>query len=252
VLDLSAERARYLLTEATGFENLNTSSFDIAAALSGRRMPLATDTAVLANVPRLQMRGRSARLREEGSGKGEGGSGTSEKSSADSAYRAMSQRRRAFDDSTSARVAPSDWHRWVSRLFDVDRDVHDGSAGAVDSGLYRRVDEFLNRTNAPSGARQSAEFLEAADAWDFAVVQRVGDELIGKTRNGEKWFSANYLRDATVVAHLENGDAAGAKAAFDALLPLVSRDAEGYLRTRLLRAYISRQLNPHGEREATR
>lgn len=239
VLDLSAERARYLLTEATGFENLNTSSFDITAALSGHRMPLASDTAVLANVPKLQMRGRSARLRLT----------PSDTSDADSAYRAVAQRRRAFDASISARAAPADWHKWVSQLFDVDRDVHDGSAGSVDSALYRRIDEFLDRTNAPLGPRQSAEFLKAADAWDFPVVQRVGDELIGRARSGGKWFSSEYLRDATVVAHLENGDPAGAKAAFDAALPLVRRDAEDYLRTRLLRAYISRQFDPHVNRE---
>src|SRR5439155_7338702 len=62
-LDLGAEKARYLLTHATGFEKLNDSSFDIAAALSGRRMPLASDAEVLANVARLQLRARSARLR---------------------------------------------------------------------------------------------------------------------------------------------------------------------------------------------
>src|SRR5207237_5357086 len=49
-LDLGGEKARYLLTEATGFEKLNDSSFDIAAALSGRRMPLAGDADVVANV----------------------------------------------------------------------------------------------------------------------------------------------------------------------------------------------------------
>jgi len=226
VLDLSAEKARYLLTDADGFENLNASAFDIPAALSGRRLPLATDDEVLANVPRLKMRGRSARLRLS----------PSDTSGADSTYREVERRRRAFDASVSAGKAPPDWHRWVSQLFDVDRDVHSGSAGAVDSALYRGVEDFLNRADAPAGVRQSAEFLKAADAWNFDVVQHVGDDLITRARSGEKWISANYLRDATVVAHLQNGDPAGARKAFDALLPLVSRDAETDLRTRLLRA----------------
>ena len=128
-----------------------------------------------------------------------------------------------------------------SQLFEVDRDVHDGSPGSVDTALYQRINDFLDRTNAPSGVRQSVEFLKAADAWDFEVVQRVGDELISKARNGERWFSADYLRDATVVAHLKNGDPTGAKTAFDALSRLVSRDPPGDLRTRLLRAYIARE-----------
>lgn len=232
VLDLSAERARYLLDVATGFEQLNASSFDIVDALSGRPMSLATDTAVLAHVPRLQIRARSARLRLF----------PNDTSSADSAYVPIAKRRRAFDAAISGRAAPPDWHRWVSLLFAVDRDVHGGSPGSVDEALYRRINDFLNRANAPLGVRQSAEFLSAADAWNFAVVQRVGDELIGKTRTGETWLPPDYLRDATVVAHLKNADPRGAKAAFDALLRLVGRDTVGRLRTSLLREHIARML----------
>ena len=120
------------------------------------------------------------------------------------------------------------------------RSVHGGSPGSVDTAFYRRVDAFVVRVNAPLAVRQSVEFLKAADAWDFGVVQRVGDELIRKMRNGENWFSPDYLRDATVVAHLRNGDPSGARSAFTALLPFVSRDAVGDLRTRLLRARIAR------------
>src|SRR5207253_3997281 len=189
------------------------------------------DTADLANVPRLQIRARSARLRLF----------PGDTSGADSAYRPIAQRRRSFDATVSGRESPSDWRRWVSLLFAVDRDVHAGSPGSVDTALYRRIDEFVDRANAPLGVRQSVEFLKAADAWDFQVVQRIGDELIRKARNGERWFSADYLRDATVVAHLKNGDPTGAMTAFDALARLVSRDAPGDLRTRLLRAYIARE-----------
>ena len=230
VLDLRAEKARYLLTEATGFENLNASSFDIAAALSGRRIPLASDTEVLANVPRLKLRARSARLRHF----------PSDTTAADSGYAAIQHRGRSFDALISARLPPSDWRRWVTQLFEVDRDVHGGSPGSVDSAFYRRVEDFLGGVNAPLGVRQSAEFLKAADGWDFEVVQRVGDELISKARKREKCFSPDYLRDATVVAHLKNGDPTGAMTAFAALLPLASRDAAGDLRTRLLRTYIAR------------
>jgi hypothetical protein len=142
---------------------------------------------------------------------------------------------------TLGRVSPPDWHRWVSLLLEVDRDVHGGSPGSVDTALYRQIDDFVDRANAPEGARESVEFLKAADRWDFEVVQRVGDELIRKATKGERWFSADYLRDATLVAHLRNGDPTGARRAFDAMRPLVSRDAVANLRTRLLRAYIARE-----------
>ncbi len=229
-LDLGAEKTRYLLTDATGFEKLNASSFDITAALSGRSMPLASDGEVLANVPRLEMRARSARLRLL----------PSDTTAADTSYTAIERRRRSFDALISAPTPPSDWHRWVTQLFQVDRDVHGGSPGSVDTAFYGRIDAFVGRVNAPLDVRQSAQFLKAADGWDFEVVQRIGDQLIGKMRNGVRWVSPDYLRDATVSAHLKNGDPSGARAAFAALLPFVSRDAVGDLRTRLLRAYLAR------------
>jgi predicted membrane-bound spermidine synthase len=229
VLDLNGERARYLLTDASGFENLNASPFDITAALSGRGMPLASDPDALANVPRLQMRARSARLRLF----------ARDTSSDDSDYAAIEQVRNLFDSQISVNAPPPHWHRWVSLLYEVNRDVHGGSPGSIDSAFFRRVDAYVNRVNAPASVRQAVDFVKAADSWDFAMAQAAGDQLIKKMRKGDWWLPPGYLRDATVVAHLRNGDAAGANAAFVAMMPLVGRDAVGDLRTRLLSAHIA-------------
>jgi spermidine synthase len=229
-LDLGAEKARYLLTDATGLEGLNATSFDIVAALSNRGMPLADDAEVLANVPRLQMRARSARLRLHLAYSG---------GEADTAYASIQQRRRSFDALISTPTLPPDWHRWVTLLFPVDRDVHGGSPGSLDTTFYRPIEGFLDRVGAPPGVRQSVQFLKAADGWDFEAVQRIGDELVRKAKDGEVWIPIDYLRDATVTAHLKSGDVAGARTAFAALLPLVSRDADSDLRTHLLRAHIT-------------
>ncbi|MFL5483199.1 MAG: fused MFS/spermidine synthase [Gemmatimonadaceae bacterium] len=233
VLDLNGERARYLLTDASGFENLNASPFDISAALAGRGMSLASDDELLANVPRLQMRARSARLRLS----------PRDTSTDDADYAAIEQVRNLFDSQISASVPPPHWHRWVSLLYEVNRDVHAGSPGSIDSSFFRRVDAFINRVNAPAGVRQSVDFVRAVDGWDFPMVQAAGDQLIKKMRKADWWVPPGYLRDATVVAHLKNDDAVGAKAAFEAMLPLVGRDAVGDLRTRLLRAHIVRALS---------
>ena len=230
VLDLNGERARYLLADATGFENLNSTAFDIVAALSGRRMVLATDDEVLANIPRLYARARSARLRLFADDTGE----------TDGDYDAMEQVRRLFDGQTSASRPPRDWHRWVSLLYEVNRDVHTGSPGSVDTTLYRRIDAFVRRVNAPASVRQTVDFLRAADSWDFAMVQAAGDELIRKLRKREQWLPPDHLRDATVVAHLQNGDTIGAMKALNAMQPFVSRDPAVDLRTRLLRAHIKK------------
>jgi spermidine synthase len=240
-LDLGAEKARYLLTHATGLQELNETSFDIVAALSGRRLPLAEDGEVLANVPRLLQRARSAKLLAfrlplpaSRSPLHPGDS-----TDADSEYVALRERRLSFDTLLSARTPPPEWLRWVPLLFEADRDAHGGSPGSLDTTFYRPIDGFLDRVGAPPAVRQAAQFLKAADRWDFEAVQRLGDELIRKARDGEVWIPVDYLRDATVTAHLKNGDMKGARAAFDALLPMVSRGADTDLRTRLLRAHIT-------------
>ena len=117
--------------------------------------------------------------------------------------------------------------------------MHGGSPGSIDSAFFRRVDAYVNRVNAPASVRQALDFVKAADSWDFAMVQAAGDQLIKKMRKGDWWLPPGYLRDATVVAHLRNGDATGAKAAFVAMMPFVGRDAVGDLRTRLLSAHIA-------------
>ena len=230
VLDLNGERARYLLTDATGFEHLNSTAFDIVAALSERRMPFAINADVLANIPRLYARAHSTRLRLARADTGE----------VDEDYAPIAQVRHLFDAQTAASVPPPEWHRWVSLLYEVNRDVHAGSPGSLDSALYRQVDAFVNRAKAPVSVRQSVSFLKAADAWDFATAQATGDDLIGKLRKGERWVPPDHLRDVTVVAHLKNGDPTGAMKALNAMRPFVSRDPGVELRTRLLRAHIKK------------
>ena len=230
VLDLNGERARYLLADATGIEKLNSTAFDIPAALTGQRMALASDAEVLANIPRLYARAHSARLRLF----------PGDTADEDPDYDALEQVRHLFDSQTSLSTPPHDWHRWVSLLYEVNRDVHAGSPGSLDTTLYRRVDAFVSRVSAPPSVRQSVDFLKASDSWDFAMVQAAGDELIRKTRKGERWLPPDHLRDATVVAHLKNGDAIGAMKALNAMQPFVSRDPAVVLRTRLLYAHIKK------------
>jgi spermidine synthase len=231
ILDLRAEKARYLLTDAVGIEKLNAWSFDIPAALSDRRIPLANDARTLANVPRLQLRARSARLRGFPVDSGV----------VDSVYAVALQRRHAFNATLSANAPPADWHQWVSQHYEADRVVHAGSPGAVDTAFFRSINAFVARFNAPAGVAESVQFLQAADAWDFPTIQRVGGDLMERMRNRERWIPADYLRDATVVAHLKNGDLTGAKQAFDSMLLFVGRAAAPELHTQLLRAHI----NPH-------
>jgi predicted membrane-bound spermidine synthase len=228
LLDLSGEKARYLGSDAIGFRMLNIFSFDIPSAFTGRRMPLATDEVSAVMVPRLEARARSARLRLF----------PNDTSEDDPDYGPMVGRRRAFDAQIASGLPPRNWQGWVGALFQVDRDVHSGSAGDVDETLYRPVIAYVERTKAPEAVRNSVEFLHAADAWDFPTVARTGQALIATGVKGKGWISPEYLRDATVIAQLKNSDATGAMKTFREVLPFVKRDAVSMFRTRLLSAMI--------------
>jgi len=116
----------------------------------------------------------------------------------------------------------------------------------VDSGMYRGIDGYLRAANAPALARSAVTFLRALDAWDFVTAARAGDELLADARRGESWMPVDYLRDGAVVAKLKTGDAQGAAAVFNFLLPFVKRDAIGTFRTRLLAAHIALALRAEG------
>lgn len=229
LLDLNGEKARYLGSNASGFRVLNIFSFDVASALTGRRMPLATNEISPIDVPRLNARARSARLRL-----------FSNDTSADDAedYGPMVGRRRVFDAQVASGLPPHNWHRWVGAFFQVERDVHSGSAGVADENLYRPVMAYLDRTKAPLAVRQSVDFVHAADVWDFRNLARTGEALINDGLQGTGWISPEYLRDATVVAQLMNGDAPAAMKTFRATLPFVQRNEVSIFRTRLLFAKI--------------
>ena len=230
VLDLGAERARFLGTDAAGVRALNVFSFDIGSALSGRRAPFSSEPYPSIEFPRLQLRSRGALLR---------GAPADERSLNDPLLEAALSRRRALDVLVSLRTAPQDWHEFVTTLGQVDRDVHGGSAGVVDSVLYGSVEPYLRAVKAPAAVRSAVAFLRALDAWDWPTAALAADALLAAERRGEAWISADYLRDGAVVAQLKSGDARGALRTFEFLLPRVHRDPMGTFRTRLLAAHLA-------------
>jgi predicted membrane-bound spermidine synthase len=236
LLDLNGEKARYVNSNASGFRTLNIFSYDIPSALTGRRLPLGTGAVSAIDVPRLYTRARSARIRLF----------PTDSTPGDADYAPMVGRRRVFDAQVASGIRPREWHRWLGAMFEIDRDIHAGSAGVVDENLYRPVGVYLARTNAPVAVREAVEFLRAADEWDFPTVVRTGEALISIGMKGNTWLPPEYLRDAIVVAHLKTGDPKAALATFRAVLPFVRRDEIGLFRTRLLSAQIVEALHKAG------
>ena len=115
--------------------------------------------------------------------------------------------------------------------------VHGGVQGFADPDFYDSVERFLEASGAPVPVRDVVAFRRALAAWDFAAAAASGERLREGVVTGRRWIPAAEYLDGAVVAALRLGDAAEARAIFDAVSPLSGR-APTDLRLALLRAYV--------------
>ena len=231
LLDVRAERARFIATSAVGFRTLNSISFDFASALSRRPLALPQAVQPAVDVSRINIRATSARLR----------AGFHRDSVVrDTTLYAAIQRRNGHDAMVrSGRPSPN-WQLWTQRLAIIDRDIHGGSAGAVDTVLYNPLEPYLRQTNAPPVVRSAVEFMRAMNSWDFVSASRAADVLFAHQMRGENWIPADYLRDGAVTAKLMIGDPTGALRVFSSVNRFTRTDAIGRFRSGLLLSHIAR------------
>lgn len=224
VLDLGAERARFLRTAAMGFIGLAQGGFDVAAALTGRRIPFDTATAAAADVPRARLLALGAALR----------AGVPVDSRLEPTAAHARHLQYLLDAAFAAGSGPDDWHAWFSDWLTAERDLHGGTAGVADEAFFARTDAFLARHAAPREVQEAVAFVHGLAGWDFAAVARAGEALAGQSR---EWVPPDALRDGLTVARLRLGDVQGAKLAWQSLADRSQRpDAD--LRTLLVRAHL--------------
>jgi hypothetical protein len=232
ILDLGAERARYLRAGASGFKALASRRFDIVAPWVGRRPFSAQTQLAIAGDPRLVARARAARLRAARDA-GDLGALTAAGEDSDAAHRlSVWQRLLATDQ------PPADWRHWVADMLVVEEDLHGGSAGVADEKFYDAVREYLARQHAPAPARDAAAFVEALARWDFAAAAPLADHLLAHQLGGQPWLPPELLVEGGIVAKLRTGDADGARALFEVLAPSAYREPSD-MRLRLLRARVA-------------
>jgi hypothetical protein len=226
VLDLGAERTRYLGEGASGFTALSGDRFGLATLLEDRRVPVSrAPYIVIGNVPRLEAMELAARV----NGGAFDGATVDQLTAAEAV--------RAVDRSLASNTTPIDWHYWVDAVRRAEEARAGGSAGVADSAFYARVNQFLARHPAPPEARASIEFLHGLAAWDFGEAARASQPLLAAAARGDFWLSPDLLREGAVVARLRSGDIAGARGVFMMLAPVSSR-APDDLRPQLLAASI--------------
>lgn len=226
VLDLGAERTRYLAEGATGFAALSGDRFGLATLLEERRIPVSrAPYIVMGNVPRLEAMELAARI----NGSAFDGATVDQLTAAEAV--------RAVDRLLASNAPPIDWHYWVDAVRRAEEARAGGSEGVADSAFYARVSQFLAQQRAPAEARASIEFLHGLAARDFAEAARASQPLLAAAARGDFWLSPDLLREGAVVARLRSGDIAGARDAFMMLEPASSRTPDD-LRPQLLAASI--------------
>jgi spermidine synthase len=227
VLDLGAERARFLQQSAVGLASLGNGVVDYLGDPSLR--PADFDTAsssVLTPVPGVKGMLLAAQVRRAG---------------ADSAWTDApgSPERYLYANwsrESASGAPPANWRGWTSDFWAIRKALHGGSA-PPDSGFFSRARLYAYQAGAPPPVRAAVALGEALARRMLAEGAVPVNLLILEARAGRLWLPADDLLDAAVRTELAAGRPERARAAYDLLRPASSR-GEGDIRLALLNAYI--------------
>jgi spermidine synthase len=234
ILDLGAERARYLAREAKGFTDLSSARFHITAPFFGWVSPPTDETiAPVPSIWRMRALAISAQLRDPNARP------LPLKQGLDPILlpiRFLMSRWRAL---LSQEKAPGDWKPWLEEMRVAEANFHGGLLGFADEKFYERVWNFLDRVGAPKVVRDVVSFRHGLAAWDFREASQAGDGLHKSILERKGYIPVNEYLDGMVVAKLRLGDVASARNIFNSVVPLSRREPSD-LRLLLLDAYIKR------------
>jgi spermidine synthase len=231
VLDLGAERVRFLRENATGFTGLSEGRFDIVAALSGRRADFGRSTiTAMPDVPRAIAQALGANLRALRVLPGQ----MTARMVQTEETRAAAYRLDQLERMSATNRAPTDWHRWVEHVTLSDNELHSGTAGVVDSAFFRNLKAFAARVGAPAEARASVDFLHGIGAWNWPEVIAASN-VLQASKDSLRWLPDELVRNGLVTAQikLRQYDAAGAT-----LRAFAARTSEDAFRERILSSYL--------------
>ncbi|MFC1661968.1 hypothetical protein ACFL3S_11060, partial [Gemmatimonadota bacterium] len=265
ILDLGAERTRYLRTPAAGFVGSSSGPFDIADAFLP--VPVTSGETFNSPVPQisstrgLALKNRIQRALSEGVSTREitssdilpqagseilhsiGESGTEEGPGEDVELRQALFRLQRARALLGMEEVPLDWVGWTAEVL----------AGAgwsattgwqlVDPALLPQISSVAQALGAPSGVVEVPRFIEALQDRDWEEVAAASLVLADELEAGRRWISPETLLDAGVTALLLRGDPVEARAFFSRVAPTAGRPP-GDLRSRLLVAHLDRALSP--------
>jgi predicted membrane-bound spermidine synthase len=240
VLDLGAERARFLKRIAAGYRALPVGRFDPVSAMRGWRVGLTTATVAPLQLPRSTALARGAAVRMAYAASGGGGEAPvlALPTGDEGDVREALYRRATLDALLAAGRAPADWHRFVGHVLACEDDWHGGSAGVADPAFYDPVARYLLATGAPREATAAVQFARALAAYDWPAARAAGEVLLAAYARGDQWIDTAMLHDGGTVAALMTGDPAGARRVLAVTGPRLRRARED-VRGPLLAAWVA-------------
>jgi predicted membrane-bound spermidine synthase len=232
VLDLGAERARYLHKSAAGFTRLFDGLYDFVGPLGGP--PLLPDTqtvSVVPAIPRIAALLGSAALRADPA------------SWADTAEWRIDRlgetdgQVRAWIVALSSPKPVAAWPIWTRGFWAVFSAWHAGSRGFADPALLGPVHAYLDREQAPAPVRAAVRFREHLARHEWAEAAEQAGPLVAEAMRHRYWVDPAALQEGATLALIGAGLPDSALVVFR-LMSEPARRAPDDLRGRLLRALV--------------
>jgi spermidine synthase len=220
VLDLGAERARFLGQQAEGFLHLHGARFSLSLLQDRRRVaPVASFAVPTPAIPRIGALAISAALRTNPFP-------AIDPAAVDERLPAAMERRSQLGRWLGSSTPPPDWRTWTLTALEIEDEWHGGSLGVVDERLHGIIRDYLARAHAPQEALQTFAFVHDLAAWDFTRAAAEADPLIERAARGEDWMPPATLLDGAFAARYLTGDVAGARRVLERLGPRIRDEGE--------------------------
>lgn len=231
VLDLGAERTRFMRRNAEGYTELPKGRFDVVAALSGRKADFGhvgvSATPEVGRPTALALGTRLHAMRTLAPD-------VTAHMASDQELRFAMYRRDQLERLMATGSAPVDWHAWLTAVGDVDEDIHGGTAGVVDTAFFARIREFTTRTSAPTEVRAAIDFLHGIGSWNWPETV-VSARALMASRDTQAWLPDEFIRNGAAVAFIKLRDYEGAR---DVLRKYGRTTADDPFRERLIASYL--------------
>ncbi|HEU4994800.1 MAG TPA: fused MFS/spermidine synthase [Gemmatimonadaceae bacterium] len=231
VLDLGAERTRFMRRSAEGYTELPKGRFDVVAALSGRMADFGhVGVSATPEVERPTALALGTRLRAMRTLAPD----VTAHMTSDHDLRLAMYRRDQLERLMATGRAPVDWHAWLTAVGDVDEDIHGGTAGVVDTAFFAGLRDFTTRTSAPTEVRAAIDFLHGIGSWNWPETI-VSSRALMASRDSQPWLPDEFLRNGAAVAFIKLRDYEGAR---DVLRKFGRTTSDDPFRERLIASYL--------------